>query len=277
MGGRSSSSSSSASANYSSATDNRQVLGEGSIGATAGGIIGITDARAITDSRDQSWHDSRDQSTNMNVLDNSNRSSTITDSRDQSWNDSRNLSTNLDVVDNSNRSSFWSDSSNRSTNYSDSSDRSSYFSDSRDLSTFFSANVDDRSDRSVRNSTTMLDPGALKSMEAALLGNKAVTESALNFSLASQGNSLAAVRDSSDRALGFASSANATLGAGFAKLLEVGKSMFDTNVAAVDRAGAMTQAAYRDATAEKSGTLDNKTILILGVAAAAALAFMARK
>lgn len=152
---------------------------------------------------------------------------------------------------------------------SDMSNRS--FSDSRDMST--SINVSDSSNRS----TNTTDPGALKAMEAALLANQNVARDAFSFGVASAGQGASVAADAASKAYSFATSSNATLGAGFSKLLDVGVSMFDSNLKAVQQQGQLTAQAYQTATAEKSGSLDNRTILILGVAAVAAFAFTARK
>jgi hypothetical protein len=213
FGGDSTSASSSSTANYSSAVDQRQVLAEGAIGATAGGTVSLSsiDSRNLSDNRD--------------------------------------LSTNLMVNDSSNRQVTSSDNSNRSVNNSG----------------------------NTTTTTNFLDPGALRAMETAVMANRGVTQDALNFARISQDNSLQTAQGLTDKSLSLVSSSNATLGQGFASLLQVGKSMFDTNVNAVNNLGAATAQAYRDATADKSGGLDNKTILLLGAAAIAAFAFSARK
>ncbi|HEY0955914.1 MAG TPA: hypothetical protein VGE36_14215 [Roseateles sp.] len=243
FGGSSSSSSSSQTNNQNNAWDQRQVLGEGSIGAAAGGIVNLSDMRDLSDRSVTNISDSRDLSTSLNVTDNSDRSSFVSDSR--------NLSTSLSVVDNSDRSSltdnsvFWGDSSSRV--------------------------------NSGNSTITAVDPGALKTMEAAMLGNQAVARDAFNFGMASAGTSADLSAAALDKSYSFARDSNATLGAGFSQLLTAGMRMFDSNIAQVQRAGELTVDAFRSATSEKSGSLDNKTILVLGVAAAAALAFMGRR
>lgn len=213
MGGRSSSSSASSTTNLSSATDNRMVLGEGSIGATAGGTVSLSDMR------------------------------------DQSLTDNRDMSTNLNVTDQSNRSTSWSDSSDRSTSVSNSGN----------------------------TTVTSVDPGALKAMETAILSNEASTREALRVAQQAASTSASAANASQASAFNFASSANATMGAGFSKLLDAGLSMFQSNVAAVGKTADLTAQAYQAATAEKAGSLDNKTILMLGMAAAGVLGLLAWK
>lgn len=170
-------------------------------------------------------------------------------------------------------------------------DQSISVSDSRDLST--NLNVADSSNRSTNNivswadssvqrnsnntTVTTLDPGALKAMEEALLANQQVTRDAFSYGVATTGQNADLLAGSMNKAYSFAAESNATLGAGFTQLLSAGMQMFGENLKAVNNAGQMTAQAYQTATAEKSGSLDNRTILILGVAAMAAFAFMSRK
>lgn len=82
--------------------------------------------------------------------------------------------------------------------------------------------------------------------------------------------------------------ADATNGQGFGQLLSLADKLFvgagnlvaGTQQASLSMAEATqkaTNTAYQNATAEKSGTLDNKTIMILGVAAAAAMVMKGKK
>lgn len=66
-------------------------------------------------------------------------------------------------------------------------------------------------------------------------------------------------------------------GRGFEALLGVADKLFDRGAGALEKQAASVADAYREATAEKSGTLDNKTIVMLGVAGAVALVMVARK
>ena len=128
---------------------------------------------------------------------------------------------------------------------------------------------------------TATDPGALRAIEKALLANTATTQDALKFaqSTASQtaGASASSANQSLTSALNFASGADALNAQQFNKLIDLGASMFDRNTEAIQNAQSLTAQAYQTATAEKSGSLDNKTILALGVAGAAALAIVALK
>lgn len=187
-------------------------------------------------------------------------------------------------------------------------------SDMRDQSTSLNVSdssnrsVTDQSNRSVNNSgnttttTTIssIDPGALRTMERAMLGNETVSREAFKFAdsvsrtsadlssgaldqafAAVQGANAANVSvldkafDSISSTLSYQKTADASRDAGFSKLLDLGKSMFDSNVKAVQNAQTLTSQAYQQATAEKAGSLDNKTITMLGIAAAAVFGLMA--
>lgn len=63
----------------------------------------------------------------------------------------------------------------------------------------------------------------------------------------------------------------------FDKLIGMAGKLFDSSKAQNEAFQTSVAGAYQTAVAEKSGGLDNKTIVILGVAAAAALAFSMRK
>lgn len=156
----------------------------------------------------------------------------------------------------------------------------------------------------ITNTTT--DPGALRAMELALLSNSKATEDAAKAqaeaarmasqasasAAASAASAGAATAASSERMLGrsldFASTANGQNHDSFSALLGVGESMFKTNIGtfekllskqfdSVENTQALTAAAYQQATAEKAGSIDNKTIMVLGLAGAAALAFTMRR
>lgn len=153
---------------------------------------------------------------------------------------------------------------------------------------------------------TTTDPGALRAMEMALLSNSKATEDAAKAqaeaarmasqasasAAASAASAGAATAASADRMLGksldFASAANGQTHDSFSRLLGVGESMFKTNIGtfekllskqydSVQNTQALTAAAYQTATAEKAGSIDNKTIMVLGLAAAGALAFTMRR
>lgn len=162
------------------------------------------------------------------------------------------------------------------------------------------SNTDSRQDNRVFSSTSnMVDPGALRAMEAAITSNTAATQSAIasaNSSAAAaaaaaskaSADAIASANASQRSALDFATGANATNAAGFSQLLDTGLEMFtlagDSIRSAttdafnlVDATNSGIAGAYQTATAEKSGSLDNKTIMILGLAAAAAVALFAFK
>lgn len=146
------------------------------------------------------------------------------------------------------------------------------------------------------------DPGALRAMELAMLSNNNATESAIKAAQESSraaaeameaqaaaaakqvaAASAAAAQTSSD-AFGFASSADATNKQGFSKLLDTSFDMFALNTNALSKAfdstaktQELTAMAYQSAEAEKKGTIDNKTIMVIAIAGAAALVMVNRK
>lgn len=63
----------------------------------------------------------------------------------------------------------------------------------------------------------------------------------------------------------------------FSKLLEAQKSMFDTSQGLIGQTQKSVADAYAQAQTEAKGTIDNKTIMVLGVAAAVALVAMNQK
>lgn len=91
--------------------------------------------------------------------------------------------------------------------------------------------------------------------------------------------------ESASRALGFGESAlntvelnNATLGDGFGRLLDAADSLFERGENLIGQTGDRVADAYRTATVEKSGSIDNKTITVIAIAGAVALiALNARK
>lgn len=166
------------------------------------------------------------------------------------------------------------------------------------------SNTDSRQDnrqdnRNFSSTSTTVDPGALRAMETAMLSNNAVSQSAIESANSSAAAAAAAARQASQdainsatssqrSALDFATNANATNAEGFSQLLDTGLEMFslagDSIRSAttdafnlVDATNSGIAGAYQTATAEKSGSLDNKTIMILGLAAAAAVALFAFK
>ncbi len=252
MGGRSASSTAQNSTN----TDRSVVNDEGLVFADAVGSY--TQSNAYTDSRDMSSFafdasvdasdrsanlttntstintDSRDQS--LYALDSSNRSVTNTDSRDQS----------LYALDSSNRSVTNTDSRDQSLYALDSSNRSVTNTDSRDQS-IGAWDYSNRSDQSVSTVTTnTLDGGAIGG--------------AFKFSTDMGNRALSTIDTGITRAYG-----------AFDQLLQAAKA--NTAAASSETANfrADLKSAYSEATANKSGTLDNKTIMILGVAVAALL------
>lgn len=74
-------------------------------------------------------------------------------------------------------------------------------------------------------------------------------------------------------ALDTVKASDAIAGEGFGKLLDLTGKVFDVGSGVIKAGQQMTADAYQTATAEKSGSIDNKTIMILGIAGAAAWAF----
>lgn len=136
--------------------------------------------------------------------------------------------------------------------------------------------------------STTTDAGALKLAEASMLEATRAAERASASAQAGAASQQRAASQTTAEAFKFATVNNATNAAGFEKLLDVGLDMFSTNIgtfeklvdkqfAATENTQALTAQAYQTATAEKSGSIDNKTIMVLGLAGAAALAFTMRK
>lgn len=65
-------------------------------------------------------------------------------------------------------------------------------------------------------------------------------------------------------------------GEGFAKLLDVAENMFNRSEGLIGQTQKSVADAYSQAQTDAKGTVDNRTIMVLGVAAAAALAFANR-
>ncbi len=141
---------------------------------------------------------------------------------------------------------------------------------------------------SVSLTNTTYDAGALRAMETAMLSNRSVSESAIASANSSAAAAAAAARQASQDAMGsaaasqrsaldFAAGANAINGQGFQSLLSGGLNLLNKAFDATTKTQQFTADAYQTASAELSGSLDNKTIMILGLAAAAALAFFAVK
>lgn len=75
------------------------------------------------------------------------------------------------------------------------------------------------------------------------------------------------------KALDTVSAADATAGQGFAQLLTLAGKIMEGGFAALASSQSLTNAAYRSATNDKAGAIDNRTIAIAVVALAAAWAF----
>ncbi len=140
------------------------------------------------------------------------------------------------------------------------------------------SNTDSRQDNSVfSSSTTTVDPGALRAMESAIMSNTAATKSAIESANSSAANAIASANTSQRSALDFATNANATNAEGFQSLLSGGLDLLNKAYDSTAKTQQFTADAYQTASAELSGSLDNKTIMILGLGALAAVGLFAFK
>lgn len=77
-------------------------------------------------------------------------------------------------------------------------------------------------------------------------------------------------------ALNAITTSNATNSDGFTKLLEVAENMFNRSEGLIGQTQKSVADAYAQAEADKAGTIDNRTIMVIAVAGAAALAYASR-
>lgn len=77
-------------------------------------------------------------------------------------------------------------------------------------------------------------------------------------------------------ALNAINTSNATNSEGFSKLLDVTENMFSRSEGLIGQTQKSVADAYAQAEANKSGSIDNRTIMVIAVAGAAALAFANR-
>ncbi|WP_395137271.1 hypothetical protein [Schlegelella aquatica] len=80
-----------------------------------------------------------------------------------------------------------------------------------------------------------------------------------------------------DRALNSVDTSNATLGQGYGRLLDAAEKLFERGESLIGQTQKSVADAYDKAQLTAKGTIDNRTIVVLAVAGAAALAFMGRK
>lgn len=78
------------------------------------------------------------------------------------------------------------------------------------------------------------------------------------------------------RALDSVDKAGAEQGQGFAALLEAANGLFDRGQSLIGQTQAAVADAYGQAVTQKSGTIDNRTMIVLGLAAVALVVFMRR-
>lgn len=244
MGGRSSSSTAQASTN----TDRSVVNDEGLVFADAVGNYTQSNSTSTnyTDASDNSSLvlDASVDASDRSVQLTTNTATTNTDSRNQSLYASDSRSFNTSTTDASDNSLFASDSSNRSFNSSASTVNNNTDSRNQSLSAWDYSNRADSSNRSTVVNTNTLDGGAIGG--------------AFKFSA-----------DIGNRALASLDSGIARTFGAFDKVIEA--SSKNTAAAMADNANFRSdvKTAWGTAASEKAGQLDNKTIMILGVAVAA--------
>jgi hypothetical protein len=137
----------------------------------------------------------------------------------------------------------------------------------------FSSSTSSADTNNSGNTTTIntLDGGAIAGAMNTI--TQAVND-AFNFSTTSSNNALGF----GERALQTVELNNANLGEGFTRLLDAADNLFERGEKLVGLSGDRIADAYRTATVEKSGSIDNKTITVMVVAGAVALiALNARK
>jgi hypothetical protein len=79
------------------------------------------------------------------------------------------------------------------------------------------------------------------------------------------------------RALQTVETSNATLGDGYSKLIDAAGDLFARGEGLIGQTQKAVADAYGQATADKAGGIDNRTIIVLAVAGAAAAAFIATR
>jgi hypothetical protein len=103
----------------------------------------------------------------------------------------------------------------------------------------------------------------------ALEANAATTEAAIRASQESARNSLTFADSQIGRAL---ETVDATLGEGFGRLMDISENLFSAGGKLIDQTQQTVATAYMDAANTAKGTIDNRTMIVLGVAAAATFA-----
>ena len=105
--------------------------------------------------------------------------------------------------------------------------------------------------------------------------NTSTTNNITDGGIVSRG--LGTVDNAVDRALKSVDLAGANNQEGFNKLLGVAESLWTKSEGLIGQTQKSVADAYSQAQTDKAGTIDNKTIIVLAVAGAAALAFASRK
>lgn len=79
------------------------------------------------------------------------------------------------------------------------------------------------------------------------------------------------------RALDSVDSNNATLGAGYESLIDASREIFNSGQNLIGQTQKAVADAYGNAQADKAGTIDNRTLIVLAAAGAATLFFITRR
>lgn len=156
-------------------------------------------------------------------------------------------------------------------------DTSNSFTDSRSFSdgrTFSSADTLNSNNSTTINTT---DGGAIA-------GSFGVANNALNTITSAISNAFSSNTGIAKEGFNFGERAletvelnNATLGDGFTSLLSAAENLFERGENLIGQTGDRIADAYRTATVEKSGSIDNRTITVIAVAGAVALIAMSSR
>jgi hypothetical protein len=175
----------------------------------------------------------------------------------------------LQAVSDTTNNNSWTNTQSWQTSLADSRDLSTTINDSRDLSTYLSAQSSDTTNSNNTTNTTLnyLDGGAIDLANRSLDVNRSVLE----LSNATQNQGFSRLLEGATNVF---ESAQTGQQSGFSKLLDSADKLFESNQNALQNLGNTVANAYQTATSEKSGTLDNKTIMTLAALAAGTVALV---
>lgn len=120
---------------------------------------------------------------------------------------------------------------------------------------------------------------SLDSVDRSVAGGYSLASQAIDAAGASASMAIASNNANTKATLGFAdtqiskalSTVDTTLGEGFGRMLDISQGMFDQGNALINRTQETVSGAYADAQNTAKGTIDNRTMIVLGVVAAAAI------